>query len=326
MHLFIIISSVLVAIGIAVGLICEFVSSGYFNYGAEFKSYKTIEVNYAYVECSSNDKIIDICDSAFDKAGVSYYTCASGDTADGGRVIFKFSKGTDTKKLLSSIDGIQSGVLAYINSNNQTAVKLEDIQSNASFHCLEAELNGNKVLTYASIAIASAIVLQFLYYVVRYKLTMALAACLASIHNLAIYVSLLAITRVPVGISAVAFAGLTVLATMIASAFLFDRYRRNFKKEKYEKTSVGEITDISVGESFNSILYPVVGVAVSAVLIFVLLSISAMSALTVLAPVAAAIFSVAATLYGTVFFIPPVYTRIKSIGDQVKARSKNKKQ
>ena len=327
MHLFIIISSVLVAIGIAVGLICEFVAGGYFNYGAEYRSYKTVEVNYVYVECSSADKVKEICDDAFDKAGVSYYAYVSGDTTDGGRLIFKFSKGCDDKDLTSSLVGIKNGILTYVNSkDNQTKIELSDMQSNAYSHTLEAELNGGRVLTYASIAIASAIVLQLLYFIVRYKLTMALAALLANIHNLAIYVSLLAITRVPVGISAVAFGGLTVLMTMIACGYLFDRYRRNLKKEKYEKTSIEELTDISVGESFNSILYPVVGVAAAAVVIFVLLSISAMSALTVLAPALAAVLSVASALYGTVFFVPPVYTRIKSIGDKVKARSKNKKQ
>ena len=316
MHLFIIISSVLVAIGVAVGLVCQFVANGFFNYGAEFKSYNTIEVNYAYVDYSNEGEVKDICDGVFDKAGVSYFAYTYGDTDDGGRVIFKFSKGCDGEKLGTVANDVQT---ALQSSDGST-------QTNAYFHTLEAELNGAKVLTFASIAIASAIALQFLYFVVRYKLTMAFGAFLANIHNLAIYVSLLAITRVPVGISAVAFAVLTVLMTMVACGFVFDRYRRNLKKEKYAKTGNGEMTDICVNESFKSVLYPVVGIAAAAVVIFVLLSISAMSVLTIMTPVLAALFSVASALYGTVFFVPSVYTEIKSIGDSVKARSKNKKQ
>ena len=324
MHLFVIISSIVVAIGLAVGLICQFVAGGYFNYGAEFKNYNTLEVNYAYVECSDAKDVKALCDGAFDKAGVSYYAYTVGDTDDGGRVVFKFSKKVDGEKIASTIPVIHNAIVAHGNANGETFT-LENMQSNASFHELEAELNGAKVLTFASIAIASAMVLQFLYFVVRYKLTMAFGACLANLHNLAVYVSLLAITRVPVGISAVAFAGLTVLATMIACGFLFDRYRRNLKKEKYAKTSGDEMTDICVAESFKSILYPVVGIAAAAVIIFVMLSISAMSVVTVVAPVVAALFCAISTVYGTVFFVPPVYTRIKSIGDSVKARSKNKK-
>ena len=314
MHLFIIISAAIVAIGLAVGLVCQFVFNGYFNYGAEFKSYNTIEVNYAYVDYSDEDDVVAICDGVFDKEGVSYYSFVSGDTDDGGRVIFKFTKGDEEK-------------LGAVATSVQTALQSGDnTQSTATFHTLEAQLNGAKVLIYASISVASAIVLQFLYYIVRYKLTMAFAACLANIHNLALYVSLLAITRVPVGISAVAFGALTVLLTMIACGYLFDRYRRNLKKEKYAKVSGDELTDICVSESFNAILYPVLGVATAAALIFVLLSISAMSVLTIATPAVAAILCVASALYGTVFFVPSVYTRIKSIGDSVKARSKNKKQ
>ena len=316
MHLFIIISSALIAIGIAVGLICQFVSNGFFNYGAEFKSYNTIEVNYAWVDHSDRDEVIKICDGVFDKDGVSYYAFVSGDTPDGGRIVFKFSKKNGGDKLTA------------VAENLQNALRGDDgdaLSNNATFHSLEAELNGGKVLTYASIAIASAVALQLLYFMIRYKLTMACGAFLANIHNLAIYVALLAITRVPVGISAVAFGALTILITMIGSGYYFDRYRRNIKKEKYAKTDNGEISDICVNESFKSILYPVIGIAVAAVVFFVLLSISALSVLTILTPVVAAIFAVASALYGSVFFVPSVYPEIKSIGDKVKARSKNKK-
>ena len=315
MHLFIILSSLVVAIGLAIGLVCQFVFSGYFNYGAEFKSYNTIEVNYAYVDYSKTDDVVEICDGVFERSGVSYFEFVTGDTDDGGRVIFKFSKGSDEQKLRTVAADVQTALRG----------SSESVQSNAEFHVLEAQLNGCRVLTYASIAVASAIVLQFLYFIIRYKLTMAFAACLANVHNLALYVSLLAITRVPVGVSAVAFGALTVLITMIVCAYLFDRYRRNIRNEKYEKLSGGELTDACVSESLKGILYPAVGIAVAAVVIFASLSISAMSVLTVLTPAVAAILCVVSATYGTVFFIPSVYTRIKSIGDSVKARSKNKK-
>lgn len=315
MHLFIIISAVIAVIGLAVGLICQFVADGYFNYGAEFKSYNTVEVNYAYVDYNEEDKVLEICDGVFDKAGVGYFAAVSGETSEGGRIIFKFSKGTDEAKLAATVGDIQTA----LNGSDGTS------QSTAAFHTLETQLNGGKVLTFASIAISTAIVLQFLYFLVRYRVTMAFAALLANIHNLVLYVSLLAITRVPVGISAVTFAGLTVLVTMIACGYLFDRYRRNLRKENFAKLDGDEQTDICVRESFKGILYPVVGIATIAAVIFVMLSISAMSVLTILSPALLAVISVASALYGTAFFTPSVYTRIKRIGDNVKARSKNSK-
>ncbi len=316
MHLFIIISVIVAVIGLAVGLVCQFVSDGYFNYGAEFKSYNTVEINYAYVDFSDEAEVMEICDGVFDKAGVGYFTVVSGESSEGGRIIFKFYKGVEESKLAETATVIQEAF---------KEAKGEGAQSNAYVHVLEAKLNGGRVLTYASIAIVSAMVLQFLYFIVRYKITMAFGAFLANIHNLVIYVSLLAITRVPVGISAVAFGALTLIVTMIACGYLFDRYRRNLKKESFAKIDGDGQTDICVKESLKNILYPVVGVATVAVVIFALLSISAMSVLTILTPALLAVLSVASAMYGSAFFVPSVYTRIKRIGDTVKVRSKNKK-
>ena len=46
MHILIIISSLIIAVGLAMGLVFEFVSDGYFNYGGEYESYKSVVVNY----------------------------------------------------------------------------------------------------------------------------------------------------------------------------------------------------------------------------------------------------------------------------------------
>lgn len=315
MHLFIIISVAVAFIGLLVGLICQFVAGGYFNYGAEFKSYNTVEINYAYVDFAEEEKVVDLCDGVFDKADVNYYNCVSGDTTDGGKIIFKFSSKAKEETLRGAADAIQ----ILLNGDKENSL------SHASFHKVETDLNGRRVMVYTSIAVASAIVLQLLYYIIRYKLTMALGAFLANIHNLVIYVSLLAITRIPIGISAVAFGALTVLVTMIATGYLFDRYRRNLKKENFIKLDGDEQTDTCVRESLLNTLYPAIGVAALAVVIFVLLSISALSVTGVITPVIVSVFSVASAIYGTMFFMPPVYTRIKRIGDAVKNRSKNKK-
>ena len=45
-HLFIIISSLFIAIGMAVGTICHFCANGFFNYGGEFKSYNSVNIVY----------------------------------------------------------------------------------------------------------------------------------------------------------------------------------------------------------------------------------------------------------------------------------------
>ena len=44
MHIFIVISSLLIALGIMVGIICHFVANGYFNYGGDWASCKLVTV------------------------------------------------------------------------------------------------------------------------------------------------------------------------------------------------------------------------------------------------------------------------------------------
>ena len=76
MHIFIIVSCVLIAIGLAVGTICHFVAGGFFNYGGDYESYKSVTVDYQSIDFSGGEKeplelIEEICDKAFADAGVS---------------------------------------------------------------------------------------------------------------------------------------------------------------------------------------------------------------------------------------------------------------
>ncbi len=308
MHVMVIVSSVLIAVGIAVGLICQFVAGGYFNYGDDYKSYKSVEVSYAFVDFSDEDNVKDICDEAFKNAKISYFESSYGDTSLGGELVFKFSKSVKNEKL----EAVAQEITQKLNVADTGL-------SNASFHEVETQLGSEKALVYGAIAVASAVVFQFIYFAVRYKLTMAFAALLADVHNLGIFVSLLVITRLPVGSAAVAFAVLTVLMTMIGCCFYFDRVRKNAKNEVLSKLDSFELCDLSVRESFSSVCVSAVGFAVACLLVFVLLSISALSVVGVLAPVFCALFAAAANIYGTLFFTPSVYSRFKRIGDGFKA-------
>lgn len=49
MHLLIIISSVVIAIGLAVGIICQFVANGFFNYNDDYANYKSVTVDLSLI-------------------------------------------------------------------------------------------------------------------------------------------------------------------------------------------------------------------------------------------------------------------------------------
>ena len=153
---------------------------------------------------------------------------------------------------------------------------------------------------------------------------MAFAALLADVHNLAIFVSLLAITRVPVGATVFTFGVLTVIMTMIGCGFLFDRMRKNFKDEGFAKLDSFEQVDVSASQSVANIAAVSVGIAVAAVVLFVLLAISSMAIELIISPVVMALLCALASIYGTAFFTPAVYSRFKRIGDNFKATHSKK--
>lgn len=311
MHILIIVSSIVLAIGLMVGLICQFVADGFFNYGGDYSSYKSVTVSYSVSDFSQED-MTEICDNAFSTAGVSNYAHTAGNISNTkGELVYKFSLSTDDTALENAVVIIE-GKIADV-------VKDEFSSATPAVHVDKTLLGGGKALSMCAIAVAVLVVLHFAYFAIRYKLTAALGAVLADVHNLLLFLALLAITRIPLGSSVFAFAALTVLITVIGTSFLFDRVRKNSKDEALSKLSAFEITDLSANESLKMNIILPACLAGAALLMFVLLSISSLSPLAVMSPVLCALISFVTCAYGTTMFTPSVFSRFKKLGVQFKA-------
>ncbi len=311
MHILIIVSSVLVAIGLMVGLICQFVADGFFNYGSDYESYKSVTVSYEDVDFT-REEMTQICTDAFNEAGVNNYAFAFGNGNTGGELIYKFTTSTDDTALNNAVIIIKNKIEEAVNG---------DISfTTPSVHVDKTLLGGGKALSMCAIAVAVLVVLHFVYFAIRYKLTSAFGAVLADVHNLLLFLALLAITRIPVGSATFAFAALTVLITVIGTCFLFDRVRKNTKDENLSKLSPYEITDLSARESFKFNIVLPACLAGVAVLLFVLLSISSLSPLAIMSPIFCALISFISCAYGTTMFTPAVFSRIKKIGADYKLK------
>jgi preprotein translocase subunit SecF len=294
MHLFIIISCIIIVAGMAVGTICHFISNGFFDYGSEFSSYKSITINYLSAE-QTEEEVKTICKDAI--GNVSYYNVSYADESNGGEVVYKFTTDTDSQTLTTIVNNINNKLSA--NGGLSSAV----------LHEAKTYVGGMRVLIYAAIALASAAVAQFIYYLFRYKVSGAFSALLANVHNLGIYVALLAITRVPVGIEAVAFGAVVVLVTMIASGIYLDRVRKNLKEVKYEKTEQSEIADISYAEGAQTISVKLLCMEIS-VLVLAIFAIIATAHYTILSPYIIALIALVSCAYGCLFFTPSVHPAI----------------
>ncbi|MGN1373436.1 MAG: hypothetical protein ACI4VK_05250 [Candidatus Coproplasma sp.] len=307
LHVFIFISVLFIAIGMAIGTICHFVANGFFNYGGEFASYKSITATYYYSEHKSDCDFKSICKEAVSGISPTEVTYATNDLGE--EIVYKFSVNTDTTKLQAAVDAI--------NAN------FTDLESGAVVSEGVVNEGGAKNIVYASIALASAAAFQFLYYILRYKLRAAFSALLACVHNLGVYAALLAITRIPVGTEAVALGVAVVVLTMILSGILFDRTRKNFKNEKYAKSDRLDVVEISACESRNITVITLAALAVVAVVLGVFATISAMY-IGAFAPYIIALLGVIACFYGSVFFTPAVHSAIDAVCEKVRVSSKAK--
>ncbi|MGN0806864.1 MAG: hypothetical protein ACI4MN_00255 [Candidatus Coproplasma sp.] len=302
LHIFIFISVIFITIGMAVGTICHFVANGFFNYGGEFASYKSITATYYYSENNSDTDFKAICNDAISGINPTEVTYAINSDLGYEEIVYKFSVNTDNAKLQAAVDDI--------NSN------FNDL-SGAVLHEGVVDEGGSRNIVYASIALASAAAFQFIYYIIRYKLRGAFSALLAGVHNLGVYAALLAITRIPVGTEAVALGAAVVVVTMILSGLLFDRTRKNFKNEKYVKTDRLDVVEISASETRKITVTSLVSLAVVAVVLGVFATISAMY-IGAFAPFIVALLGVVACFYGSIFFTPAVHSAIDATCEKVK--------
>lgn len=312
-HLFIIISVLLIAIGMAVGTVCHYIANGFFNYGGEYSSYKSVTVSYYYSEQNENTDIDAICEEAFADVNAISVSTATSDYCK--EITYKFSLNEDNTKLEAAVNAINA--------------HFTNLESGATLHEGTTFVGGAKNIVYAAIAFASAAVFQFIYYVVRYKLRAAFSSILACVHNLGLYVALLAITRIPVGAEAIAMGGVVLFVTMILCGILFDRTRKNFNNEKYAKTDRLEVVDTSACEVRMVTFTVLVALAIAAVVLGAFSAIAAAYIGAFMLGIVA-LLGVVACAYGMLFFTPAVHGAIdaccQGVGSHKGAKSATKKQ
>lgn len=297
------VTSVLIVAGLAVGITCHFTDFGYFNFSGDMGNSKTVSVTYSVIDFNgidADEKIAEISDNAFSQEGIAYYHCSQGETSLGGETIFTFSSSTESSKIEAAVTIIIDSLQEF-NSNNSIVV-------NYQFH--NPVLVWGNALMFASIAVASIAVFQFIYFLIRFKLMMALTAFIANVHNLALFLSVLALARIPIGSNIITLSVMVVVVTFICTAFYFDKVRKNSKDEDLKSLTAVEKAQKSAKESFKLNLILPLALAGATAIILILNSLSAMSIVAVLSPLLAAIAGFAVCAYGCSLVTPAIYERL----------------
>ena len=305
-HLAVIVSIVIIAIGMAVGTICHFVSNGFFNYGDEFASYKSVEVTTSIPEDVNGNVARQIASEELSGLGAYEVSFSEGTGTVPNTVVYKFSTSVSNDELSSAVEAIQS--------------RFEDRgmeDSSVSYHLNEGVAGGIYQLNFAAIALASAVAFQAIYFAIRLKPGMALSAICSQLAAVGVYASLLAITRCPVGLEAIAFAALTVVITMICNGVLFDKIKKSYKDEANAKVeNLALITESAQATWKTGAI--ICAAAVIAIVVFGIFAVIASPSAATLAPFAASIISVLAAAYASEVFAPATYSLINAMDRRVK--------
>lgn len=322
LRLFAVISFVIIVLGMALGTVMHFINGGFFNYGGEYSGYKSVTVNYVYTEfgnAEQTEQIEEICESAFEKSGLKSYTKSSANTGVGREIVYKFALSTEENAISTAVTDINAKIA-------EATKEFNDIpQTRASYFTEETILGGEKALSMAAVSLAVIIAIHVIYTAIRYKLSAMFTAFAVQIHNFGLFAALLALCRVPVTSSVMAFAVLVALITAFCVTFTLEKIKANRKNSDNAKLSIAEIADLSANQTFKTNLLLCALLLISSILVFAFSAISALSLPVILSPALCAFVAFAVCSYGCLFVSPALYPAFFSMCGKFTAKpSQNK--
>ncbi len=305
MLVYAIISAAVIAAGLVLGLVMHFTSGAFFNWGGEYAGFRSIEVQYSAFDIKEED-VKKAAEDAFADNGVSYYAFVTAGESTECRIEYRFASSQDAEAVAKAAEAIDSAVGIDSNFTGHATAYTE----------LAAERNASVDITYAAIAVSAAVVFQFIYFLIRFRLAMAAAAFVADVHNLALFYALLALTRVQVTPAVVAVSALCVLVTMIGCGMMFDRMRKLFRTDEYKAMSSFEQADGAARSAFPMVTLVNAVVFAALLLMLVFTAIAGGTVFGLFMPCLGAMLAVLASQYGTTLFTPAVYSRLKARADK----------
>lgn len=313
-HVYIIISCLILAVGAAIGTVCHFMSDGFFNYGVDYSSGAEVTVNYSVVEYTQSE-VQNYCESAFSAQGLSNYTVATYE--DEGYLQYSFSYSTDSGKLDAAVDAINSSLASGVGN--------EYSLNKAAYHYYKSLVNNPSVYIWSAVAAAIAIGVEAVYIAIRYRIDMGVVSILSNVHSLLLFAAILAITRIPFGSYVATIAMLCLLVSMITVLLFFAKVRSNFKDEDMSKLSAEErITGAAANTSKKINL--LCGAMLVVSVVYAIAAFIATFSLSAIAPALAAVCACVVCWYSSALVTPSVYVRVRGNRAERSGRKAKKEQ
>ncbi len=314
MHIYIIITCLILVLGAAIGTVCHFITGSFFNYGVENADGAEVTVNYSLIDYTKSD-VQSICESAFSSNSLSGYTVATYD--DEGIIVYSFSHGTDSAKLDSAVSAIQSGLKTAGGESYNAAI------TNASYSYYNSDATNSQAYVWAAVAAAIAIAIEAVYIAIRYRIDMGAVSILANLSSVLLLTAVMAITRIPFGIYFVAVSLLCLLVSMISVLLFFAKVRSNYKDEEMSKLPPEQRITGAAAATTKKITW-LCGSMLIVSVVYAIAALIATFSFSAMAPALAAVCACVVCWYSTALTLPSVYVRVRGNKEEKAAKSNKK--
>lgn len=283
---------------------------GFVGYNADSTQRDATVVEISDFAYSSHDETVqknlaDFCRSEIgSKYTVTDYTLLEGQT--GGAVLQFVVKGTPDAAFCEQLKSAIVG-------ENMAGVSSELVT--VSSHVLENAPYYNYIWRTAVAAAVVAVIL-FVYVAIRFRLGMGVAVLIAAVHDVLVMLALVAIVRLPAGVSLAGVAVFGLLLSAVVNMFVFGRMRRDFRTEEFKDKAARE----AVAQSLSASKGLVLGLSVALIVVAVVLGvIGAVIGTDLTFFMIAALISVLLSAYSSLLLAPSLYAVIKEKSDAARA-------
>ena len=277
-----------------------------FNADTTASDYKTLSVKLDSYETGARvERIDEICTGEIDKAGLTVLYSQKNEFSNSScEMLYVFSEDVTTEKL----DALKNAVSAVLETESGSGVLYNTFVYATAGDEVVSSVLPEGYLWRAALAAAVALVLEFVYVSVRYKLNMGVTATVSSLMAVLLTVALTALVRIPVTTFVAYAAAFAMLYSMATGLVIFSRMRSAFKSDEYKEKSAEEAIASSVPA--KGILFFAAACAVALVLV------GAIATAAVRWFAVTAFLGLLAATFSSLLFLPAMYLPLKKSADK----------
>ncbi len=168
-----------------------------------------------------------------------------------------------------------------------------------------------------AIGAAVVLVILFAYVAIRFKVGMGVATLVAAVHDMAVTLAVVALLRIPAGVSLIGAVAAALLLSAAMNMFVYGRMRKDFRSDEMKALPAREAVAASVRGSRKGVFT----IAVAAAAFIIILGVVGIfTAFDLTSFMLSALIAVVASTYSSLLLSPAIYACIKEKSDANRAK------